>query len=162
MKYLVLFTFQLLSYFVSFGQTKLVIDHKNGTKDSIAVNTISNINFASSDIYQPSLLEVVTVLDSAESKFIQYAHLTNGDLSNSLDLTEYWLLTQPNVESTFSMGDNTIYIALKSGINTTFYFDAIDDNGHSLFRGGKGGSAIHAGTEFINHADEILSHDIEN
>ncbi|MFZ1675692.1 MAG: FISUMP domain-containing protein [Saprospiraceae bacterium] len=162
MKHLVLFTFLLISYFVSFGQTKLVIDRKNGTKDSIAVNTISNIKFSSSDIYQPSLLEVVTILDSSESKFIQYAHLTNGDLTNSMDLTEYWLLTQPNVESTFSNGDNYIYITLKSGIETTFYFDAIDDNGHSLYRGGKGGSTIHAGTEFINHANEILSHDIEN
>ncbi|MGB4850216.1 MAG: FISUMP domain-containing protein, partial [Saprospiraceae bacterium] len=105
---------------------------------------------------------MVTILDSAESKFIQYAHLTNGDLTNSLGLTEYWLLTQPNVESTFSEGDNYIYITLKSGIKTTFYFDAIDANGHSLYRGGKGGSTLQAGTEFINHAHEILSHDIEN
>jgi uncharacterized protein (TIGR02145 family) len=162
MKHLVLFTFLLISYFVSFGQTKLVIDRKNGTKDSIPVNTISNIKFSSSDIYQPSLLEVVTVLDSAKSKFIEYAHLTNGDLTNSLDLTEYWLLTQPNVESTFSMGDHYIYITLKSGLKTSFLFDAIDDDGHSLYRGGEGGSTIHAGTEFINHADEILSHEIEN
>jgi uncharacterized protein (TIGR02145 family) len=126
------------------------------------VNTISKISFTSGN-YQPSLLEVVTVLDSAKAKFIEYANLTNGDLTNSLDLTEYWLMKQPNVQSTFSMDDGYIYITLKSGINTTFYFDAVDNDGHSTYRGGKGGSTIKSGNEFINNAKEILTKNaIEN
>jgi hypothetical protein len=109
---------------------------------------------------QNSIFEVVTILDSAQSKFIEYANLTNGDFTRTMDLTEYWLMTQPNVQSTFSMGDGSIYITLKSGLKTTFYFNAVDDNGVSIYRGGKDGSTINAGSEFINHANEILSGNI--
>ncbi len=160
MKHLILCTFLLTSYFVSFAQTKLLIDRKDGKKDSIAVNTISQIRFSSPGINEPSLLEVVTVLDSAKAKFIEYANLTKGDLMYSLDLTENWLMKQPNVKSTFSMGDGYIYITLKSGLKTTFYFNEVDDNGISVYRGGKAGSPIHAGSEFINNAEEILSKNV--
>jgi hypothetical protein len=102
MKNLILVALLFTFYIESFGQTKLVIDRKDGKKDSIAVNTISQIRFSSSGIYEPSLFEVVTVLDSAKSKFIEYANITNGDLMYSLDLTENWLMKQPNVKSTFN------------------------------------------------------------
>jgi uncharacterized protein (TIGR02145 family) len=160
MKNLILVALLFTFYIESFGQTKLVIDRKDGKKDSIAVNTISQIRFSSSGIYEPSLFEVVTVLDSAKSKFIEYANITNGDLMYSLDLTENWLMKQPNVKSTFSMGDGYISINLKSGLKTTFYFDAIDENGFSIYRGGEGGSTIHAGSEFISNADELLSKNV--
>jgi uncharacterized protein (TIGR02145 family) len=160
MKNLILIAFLLTSYFVSFGQTKLVIDRKDGKKDSIEVNTISQISFTSSGIYEPSLFEVVTVLDSAQSKFIEYANLTNGDFTRTIDLTEYWLMTQPNVQSTFSMGDGYIYITLKSGLKTTFYFNEVDDEGYSIYRGGEGGSSLNAANAFIENAAGILSKNV--
>jgi uncharacterized protein (TIGR02145 family) len=160
MKHLILIALFFASYIGSFGQTKLVIDRRDGKKDSIAVNTISQIRFTSSGIYQPSLFEVITVLDSAKSKFIEYADLTNGDLMYSLDLTENWLMKQPNVKSTFSMGDGYIFITLKSGLKTTFFFDAIDDEGISIYRGGEGGSTVNAGNEFMINAEEILSKNV--
>jgi uncharacterized protein (TIGR02145 family) len=160
MKHLILIALLVTFYFGLFSQTKLVIDRKDGTKDSIAVNTISQIRFSSSGIYEPSLLELVTVLDSAQSKFIEYANLTNGDFTRTMDLTEYWLMTQPNVQSTFSMGDGYIYITLNSGLNSIFYFNEVDDNGISVFRGGKGGSSVNSGNEFINNAKEILSKNV--
>ena len=48
MKHLILITLLLSSYIVSFAQTKLIIDRKDGTKDSIALNAISKIRFSSS------------------------------------------------------------------------------------------------------------------
>lgn len=48
MKHLIFIALLLTSYFGSFAQTKLSIDRKDGTKDSIAVNTISQIRFSSS------------------------------------------------------------------------------------------------------------------
>ena len=48
MKHLILIALLLSSYIVSFAQTKLIIDRKDGTKDSIALNAISKIRFSSS------------------------------------------------------------------------------------------------------------------
>jgi len=119
--------------------------------------TFCNKKDEPSNIDQTAIFEVVSVLDSAQSKFIEYANLTKGDFTRTMDLTEYWLMSQQNVQSTFSLGDGYIYINLKSGLKTTFYFNTVDDNGVSIYRGGKGGSSINAASEFINHANEILS-----
>ncbi len=109
---------------------------------------------------QPSLLEVVSILDSTQSKFIEYAKFTNSDLERSINMTEYWLLKQPNVKSVYSLDDSYISILLKSGLKTTFYINAIDDNGNCIYRGGKGGSSNHPGNEFLNNSTEILSKNI--
>jgi hypothetical protein len=122
--------------------------------------TFCKKNEESENVDQTALFEVVSVLDSAQSKFIEYANLTKGDFTQTMDLTEYWLMTQPNVQSTFSTGDGYIYINLKSGLKTTFYFNTVDDNGVSIYRGGKGGSTINAASEFINHANEVLTNNI--
>ncbi len=88
---------------------------------------------------QPSILEVATVLDSAESKFIEYAQFTNGDPWKAIDLTAYWLRQQPTVETAYVFGDSYIKIVLRSGLKTTFIFDEVNDSGYSKFRGGGGG-----------------------
>ena len=139
MKHLILFTFLLTSNFVSFAQTKILIDRKDGTKDSIAVNTISQIRFSSSDIYQPSLLEVQQILDTTAAKFLQYADATNGDPWRALMLTANWVQSQPNVQSVFTIDSTYLDIVLKSGLQTDFFFNLVDNNGHSIFRGGGGG-----------------------
>ena len=136
MKHLLLFTFLLTSNFVSFAQTKILIDRKDGTKDSIAVNTISQIRFSSSDIYQPSLLEVQQILDTTAAKFLQYADATNGDPWRALMLTANWVQSQPNVQSVFTIDSTYLDIVLKSGLQTDFFFNSVDDNGYSIFRGG--------------------------
>lgn len=110
-----------------------------------------------------SILEIVNILDSASSKFIEFANLANGDLKRTLELTNYWLLTQPNVQSAFSLDDGYIDITLKSGLKTTFYFDEIDDNGNSVYRGGGGLNLQDASTELSSHINDILSKNlIEN
>ena len=139
MKHLLLFTFLLTSYFGSFAQTKLVIDRKDGTKDSIAVNNISQISFSSSDIFQPSLLEVQQILDTTAAKFLQYADATNGDPWRALMLTADWVQSQPNVQSVYTIDSTYLDIVLKSGLQTDFFFNLVDNNGHSIFRGGGGG-----------------------
>ena len=48
MKHLILIAFLFTSYVVSFAQTKLLINRKDGTKDSITVNTISRIRLSTS------------------------------------------------------------------------------------------------------------------
>jgi len=48
MKHLILIAFLFTSSVVSFAQTKLLINRKDGTKDSIAVNTISRIRLSTS------------------------------------------------------------------------------------------------------------------
>jgi len=138
MKNLFLFTFLLTSYFVSFAQTKIVIDRKDGTKDSIAVNAISQFTFSSSDIYQPSLLEVQQILDTTAVKFLQYAETTNGDPWRALMLTANWVQSQPNVQSVFTIDSTYLDIVLKSGLQTDFFFNSVDNNGYSIFRGGGG------------------------
>lgn len=48
MKRFILITFLLTSGYVLLGQTKLLVNRRNGTKDSIALNSISTFKFSSS------------------------------------------------------------------------------------------------------------------
>jgi len=136
MKHLILFTFLFTTYFTSFAQTKLIIDHKGGTKDSIAVNTISQIRFSSSDIPEPSLLEVQQILDTTAAMFLQYADSTNGDPWQALMLTANWDQYMPTVQSVYTIDSTYLDIVLKSGLRTDFYFNPVDDSGYSILRGG--------------------------
>jgi uncharacterized protein (TIGR02145 family) len=103
---------------------------------------------------QPSLLEVHTILDSAQSRFLRYADRTNGDPHKAIELTTDWLLLQPNVRTAISFDSTYIKIELNSGLHTTFSFEEINDSGYSLFRGGGGGDVLE---EFGKSKDAILS-----
>ena len=151
MKHLILFTFLFTTYFTSFAQTKLIIDHKGGTKDSIAVNTISQIRFSSSDIHEPSLLEVQQILDTTAVKFLQYADSTNGDPWQALMLTADWVQYMPTVQSVYTIDSTYLDIVLKSGLRTDFYFNPVNDSGYSIFRGG--GRGEHPEQAHISFAD---------
>ena len=150
----------LFSAGCTFAQTKLIVNRKNGIRDSLAVTSVSQMSFSSSHAGGASILEVVTVLDSAKTKFIEYAGFTKGDLIHTLNLTEYWLMNQPSVLSTLALDDGYIYITFKSGLRGTFYFDTVDDSGKSIYRGASGGSTINSAAEFVAHAPEILSKNV--
>ena len=90
---------------------------------------------------QPSLLEVHSILDSAQNKFIDFANHTKGDPFAAIGLTTNWLQSQPTVQAAETLDSVYITILLKSGLRTTFYVDRVDDNGYSIFRGGGGGKS---------------------
>ena len=157
MKHLILFTFLLTSSFVSFAQTKIFIDRKDGTKDSIAVNTISQISFSSSGIYPPSLLEVQQILDTTAAKFLQYADATNGNPWRALMLTANWVKSQSNVQSVYTIDSTYLDIVLKSGLQTDFFFNSVDDNGYSIFRGGGGQHPENAQISSSEHSKNTIT-----
>jgi uncharacterized protein (TIGR02145 family) len=86
----------------------------------------------------PSLLEVTSILDSAQSHFIQYVNWNGGDPWKAIQLTADWLELQPNVSSAFTLDSIHITIQLKSGLETYFNFEQVDDSGYSVLRGGGG------------------------
>jgi uncharacterized protein (TIGR02145 family) len=90
----------------------------------------------------PSLLEVHTLLDSAQSRFLAYADQSGGDPKKAIELTTDWLSIQPNVQDAYSTDSLYITIILKSGLQTSFYFNPVDDSGISRYRGGGGGSSL--------------------
>ena len=86
----------------------------------------------------PSLLQVAQILDTTQKKFLQFADSTNGNPWKAIMLTAAWVKTQPNVQAVEALDSTYINILLKSGLQTTFSFDQLDANGHSLFKGGGG------------------------
>lgn len=123
----------------------------------IALATIAII-FASCKSTQPtgppsggtaSLLEVTSILDSAQSHFIQYVNWNGGDPGKAIQLTADWLEIQPNVSSAFTLDNIYITIQLKSGLETYFNFEQVDDSGYSVLRGG-GGIADEVGEKLVD------------
>ena len=102
----------------------------------------------------PSLLEVTSILDSAQSHFIQYVNWNGGDPRKAIQLTADWLELQPNVSSAFTLDSIYITIQLNSGLETYFNFEQVDDSGYSVLRGGGGipDDAVEA-----NKADGIVN-----
>ncbi len=87
-----------------------------------------------------SLLDVVTMNDYARTQFLEFAAQTNGDPAAALEMTRDWVLTQETVEDAIIQDTSYLRILMKSGLKTTFHYDAIDENGISIFRGGGQGS----------------------
>src|SRR5258708_4909417 len=87
----------------------------------------------------PSRLEVQKILDTTSNKFLEYADSTNGDPGRALMLTANWVQLQPNVQTVSTIDSTYLDIVLKSGLETDFYFNLINDSGYSIFRGGGGG-----------------------
>ncbi len=83
-----------------------------------------------------SLVELKQILDTTQSKFIEFADSTAGNPEAAIAMTANWLATQPTVRSADATDGTYINIVLKSGIETIFSIDRVDDNGMSLFRGG--------------------------
>jgi uncharacterized protein (TIGR02145 family) len=84
----------------------------------------------------PSVLEVSAILDSAQSNFIQYLNWNGGNAAQAIQLTTDWLQQQPNVSNAFTLDSVYITIQLKSGLETYFYFEDVDDSGYAVTRGG--------------------------
>ncbi|MFI4955126.1 MAG: FISUMP domain-containing protein, partial [Gammaproteobacteria bacterium] len=84
----------------------------------------------------PSLLQIAQILDTTQRKFFLFADLTNGDPAKSIILTANWLNTQSSVASADVLDSTYINIVLKSGVSTTFYYDQIDADSVSIYRGG--------------------------
>ncbi len=85
---------------------------------------------------QPSLLEVVNILDSAQARFKAAAEETTGDPYKAIELTCGYLMGVPGVKSIYAIDSTYIHITLKSGLVTTFSFEQQDAAGNSIFRGG--------------------------
>ncbi|MFI4955127.1 MAG: FISUMP domain-containing protein, partial [Gammaproteobacteria bacterium] len=54
----------------------------------------------------------------------------------AIELTANWVATQPTVASAQSVDSIAIEIVMKSGLETYFFFNQLDDSGFSVFRGG--------------------------
>ena len=105
-----------------------------------------------------SIREVNTILDSTESKFLQYAEQTNGDPRQAIEHTANWLQTQPNVKMAYSTDSNDVTIVLNSGLNCGFYFDFVDGNGYSTYRGsgGSGPNSEHILSANVSHSKNTI------
>ncbi len=90
---------------------------------------------------KPSLMEAQTVLSQTHDKFYELAAQTKGDPRKAIMLTKDWVLTQENVADAEVFDSTYLRIVLKSGILTTYSFNEVDNNGHSLYRGSRAGSA---------------------
>ena len=102
----------------------------------------------------PPFAEVVKILDTTQKKFLQFADSTNGNPWKAIMRTTEWVKTQSNVQAVEALDSTYINILLKSGLQTTFFFDRIDANGHSLTKGG-GGASLHNNPELLGNS--ILS-----
>lgn len=118
-----------------------------------------NKESSSSSPEGPSLLEVVSVTDQAGDKFLEFAEQTGGDPAEALALTKEWVLTQEAVEDAMIQDTTYLRILLKSGLQTSFYYDRTDENGISLFRGG--GQGTLAKISSVNEA-KSCSNEISN
>ncbi len=85
---------------------------------------------------QISILDAITVTDSASSKFLEFAAVTEGDPYEALVMTRDWIIGLDPVEKAMVQDSTYLRIKLKSGLLTSFYYDRIDEEGLSLFRGG--------------------------
>lgn len=89
-----------------------------------------------------SVVEVHTILDSVQKKFLEYADSTDGNPREAIERTVNYLFFQPNVKDVYSIDSTHIRITLASGLQTTFYFTETDAAGNSLYRGGGGGAVL--------------------
>ncbi len=156
MKRLIIVTVFLVSGVGLFAQTKLIVGRKDGTKDSVALNSISQIKFSSSGINQPSLLEVQQILDMSAERFLEFADSTTGDPRKALILTRNWVQALPGVQSVVAIDSLHLDIVLKSGLQTGFFYSELDDDGIPIFRGGGKGSA-QAGISFENLSKNTIT-----
>ena len=95
-----------------------------------------------------SVLEVANVLDSAQSRFLQFVIQNGGDAKAAMQRTTDWLLLQPNIADAFTLDSSSIEIVLKSGLHSYFAFEPVDDSGYSIFRGGGGGATLQSWLHF--------------
>jgi len=106
------------------------------------------------------VIEVAQILDTTQSKFLQFADSTNGDPWKALLLTAKWVSTQPTVQAASVFDSAYLNITLRSGLITTFFVDAIGNDSLSLFKGG-GGSAL-SKNPAITHSGTLADNDITN
>jgi len=92
------------------------------------------------------IFEMYSTLDSAESKFLQFAAQNNGDAFLALQKTQTWILGQDGVQDAAVEDSVYLRIKMKSGLLTCLYINQIDENDLSLFRGGDYGKL----SEFSN------------
>jgi uncharacterized protein (TIGR02145 family) len=95
------------------------------------------------------IFEMYSTLDSAESKFLQFAAQNNGNPFTALQKTQTWILGQEGVEDAAVEDSVYLRIKMKSGLLTCLYINQTDENDISLFRGGDNGKL----SEFGNVLD---------
>jgi uncharacterized protein (TIGR02145 family) len=88
------------------------------------------------NVNPPSILEVANILDSAESKFFEFARQNGDDPAKALELTKEWIKAQSNVAEAETLDDVNLRIKLKSGIYANYTLMPIDKDGICLYRGG--------------------------
>ena len=87
---------------------------------------------------ESSLLEVQQILDTTAEKFLQYADSTSGDPWKAIMLTANWVQSLPNVQSVSTIDSTYLDIVLKSGLQTEFFFNSVDDTKYPILRGKRG------------------------
>jgi uncharacterized protein (TIGR02145 family) len=98
----------------------------------------------------PSVAQAVRLLDTAQQKFLEFADSTHGDPMRALEKTVDFMLSLPGVAYAYSIDSTSLRIILKSGLQTHFYFNITDSAGHSLYRGGRTGTAKRDPTRLAN------------
>jgi uncharacterized protein (TIGR02145 family) len=83
-----------------------------------------------------SIADVHSILNSTETIFTQSVNASGGSPQQAIMKTENWLQSQPSVQTVFDVDSTYLYIKLRSGLLTMFYFEQLDANGYSLTRGG--------------------------
>lgn len=84
----------------------------------------------------PSLIEVVNILDSARTIFIDAAETSGGNPHRAIQLCAGRLSKLNGVRLVYPVDSTYIHIILNSGLKTGLWLDEIDSAGHSIFRGG--------------------------
>jgi uncharacterized protein (TIGR02145 family) len=81
------------------------------------------------------LFEMKTLLESTHNKFYENGALTNGNYKEALMLTSEWVKTRPEVEYAEPLDSLSIFIRMKSGLNSWYCITEVDAMGKPLMRG---------------------------
>jgi uncharacterized protein (TIGR02145 family) len=100
------------------------------------------------------VLEGLQLLDSAQTKYLEFVDNSNSSISKALEETAKWLRNLPNVQGVSILDGLNMRINLKSGLNLNFNLVPVDKEGYSIFRGGGTGKLT------IDKNDELLKRPI--
>lgn len=86
-----------------------------------------------------SFHELADVASNTRAKFIEFAPQTGGDPKLAIMRALDWLNQQPNVTNAFHVDSIYLFFEMTSGLTSMFYFNELDEDGYSKYRGGGSG-----------------------
>ncbi len=86
------------------------------------------------------MFETYQLLNSGYDQFYSYAAADQGDEVKALSETAKWLQDQPKIKSVYITDDTYLVAELQNGLQFQLIVNYVDQDGKSLYRGGKHGT----------------------